>query len=103
MLNTEKSYQSKKKVQVQLQKIILNPAFLKDYINHCAKQLAIDASVAHLALSEGECDIFGKRHSNKMIKFLLIEHFHHTKNYQSIIVYGIYIVYVPQYPIQGGI
>ena len=84
MLNTEKSYQSKKKVQVQLQKIILNPAFLKDYINHCAKQLAVDASVTHLALSEGGCEIFGKRHSNKMIKFLLIVYFHHTKNYQSI-------------------
>ena len=30
------------------------------------------------------CEIFGKRYSNKMTKFLLIVHFHDIKDYQSI-------------------
>ena len=68
------------------------------------------------------CEIFGKRHSNKMTNFLLIVHFHGTKSYQNIflflnsassikyttlyiysIVYYIYIVCVPQYPTRGCI
>ena len=32
----------------------------------------------------GRVAIFGKRHSNKMIKFLLIVYFHGTKNFLSI-------------------
>ena len=44
-------------------------------------------SVAQLALSEGGLQVFGKRRSNKMIKFLLIVYFHGTKNYQSIFLF----------------
>ena len=41
-------------------------------------------TVAYLVLSESGCEIFEKRHSNKIIKFLLIAYIHDTKNYQSI-------------------
>ena len=44
----------------------------------------VSASVACLALSEGGFGTFGKRHSHKMIKFILIVYFHVTQNYQSI-------------------
>lgn len=44
----------------------------------------VKTSVAYLALCEGGCEIFGKKHSNKMIKFLLIEYFHGTSSYESI-------------------
>ena len=54
-------------------------------------------AVAHLALSEGRCEIFGERHSHKMIKFLLLGYYHGTKNCQNIFLFlssvSNYIVY----------
>lgn len=47
----------------------------------------VKTSVAYLALCEGGCEIFGKKHSNKMIKFLLIEYFHGTSSYESIFLF----------------
>ena len=47
----------------------------------------VKTSVAYLALCEGGCEIFGKKHSNKMIKFLLKVYSHGTKNYQSIFLF----------------
>ena len=47
----------------------------------------VSASVACLALSEGGFGTFGKRHSHKMIKFILIIYFHGTKYYQSIFLF----------------
>ena len=41
-------------------------------------------AVAYLDLSEEGCEFLKKMHSNKITKFLLIEYFHGTKNYQSI-------------------
>ena len=43
--------------------------------------------MVYLALSEERFEIFGKRHSNKMTKFMLIVYFHGTKNYQSIFLF----------------
>ena len=49
--------------------------------------VVVECSVAYLALSKGGCKIFGKRHSHKMIKFILIIYFHGTKYYQSIFLF----------------
>ena len=49
--------------------------------------MVVECSVAYLALSKGGCKIFGKRHSHKMIKFILIIYFHGTKYYQSIFLF----------------
>ena len=88
-------------------------------LRHC-KSASLQVCFRNRHRSGGVFKIFGKRHNNQMIKFLLIVYFHGTKSYQSIflflnsisniqyiipyiyilyiyIIYIIYIVCVPQY------
>ena len=60
---------------------------IEQYSRRLYLRIDLVPSVAYLALSERGCEIFGKRHNNKMIKFLLIVYFHGTKNYQSIFLF----------------
>ena len=60
---------------------------IEQYSRRLYMRIDLVPSVAYLALSERGCEIFGKRHNNKMIKFLLIVYFHGTKNYQSIFLF----------------
>ena len=48
--------------------------------NFNSKARKSSPAVAYLALRERGCEIFGKRHSNKMMKFLLIVYFNGTNS-----------------------
>ena len=60
--------------------MIRSVPYLTHDINKNFDRLAL-LSVVYLALSERGCEIFRKRHSNKMTKFLLIVYFHGTESY----------------------